>query len=109
MENRVIYLAEFFRVTNWFLWLGLTWFLFFTVYARHIYSKPPEGHWSRRLHLYSLHGFGALTGWIAFGYLWVVDWKEPRWEYLVVAAVSFLGITGTLPWATFFNKWFRQN
>jgi hypothetical protein len=35
--------------------------------------------------------------------LWGVDWKDPRWEYLVIAAVSFLGITHTLPHVVFFN------
>src|SRR5262245_10394760 len=99
-----IYLAQFFRLKNPFLALGVLWFVLFGAIAL-FYYVPAASETEKmqrflgRLARVLPAGVAGLTGWIAFGYLWVIDWRESRWEYSIVAAVAFLGITGFLPWA----------
>jgi hypothetical protein len=108
------YLQEFFRMGNPFLWLGVVWSAYFFIWAPWIYVAKfdplaARAHWARVLYMRMLPGYGAVTGWIAVGYLWTVDWTDPQWEHLVIGAVAFLGITGNIPPVIMLSTFLRQS
>jgi hypothetical protein len=119
------HLCQFFRAGNPFLWCAVIQSVLFFVFAHRLYparpqpatqqqppavEKQPEPQKPRWHVLHALPaGLGPFAGWIAFGYLWIIDWTSPRWEYLVVTAIAFLGIGGALPRAAFVNWLFQSD
>lgn len=117
MTSDGIYLSHFFRAWNPFHVLGWVWFVVFGGIAAYYYTPSKDATCTRRFIECTARVLPAavagLVGWIAFGYLWVLDWRESRWDHIVVAAIAFLGITGHLPRALmtnrFFGWWFQPS
>jgi hypothetical protein len=112
MGSDGIYLSDFFHRGNPFVTLGIVWFMLFSIIGVYTLKLPAEARFGDKLLAILARvlpsGLAAFTGWIAFAYMWVINWKESRWDHLIVVAVAFLGITGFLPRAIWTSWFFRD-
>lgn len=92
-----------------FIILSIIWASLYGVFAFEIHAKE-KAQIQNNFYFVSQVIFnyaGALIGWIALYLLAQLPWSDPQtfgWQHLILGYISFIGITGRLPYiATLFN------
>lgn len=74
-------------------------------FSIHFASNPPENK-SAKYAEYWFNGLGAFIGWIALYFALHLSWSDPMlfgWQHITLAYISFIGITGHLPYVAKFS------
>ena len=100
-------MRDFFYCSNFFMWGALIWAAFFGWRSVFIFvhkDNYKDRKWDWWFYQVFLNAVGAFVGWVALFYVCNTSIYDFGVGHLIALVISFLGITGNLPYAALIGR-----